>query len=85
MEKFDQEHPEEAHHLRGELMAWFCAVGRPGEAPGETIADQIEYNVAQIRNSGTQISVEDYLDGLFSPNPAGQISADIIMGRFQLD
>jgi len=84
MQKFEKKNPEEAMFLRGELDIWALAVGAPGEARAETIANQIESSVGRIRKNGVQISIEEYLDGLFSLNPAGEISADIIMGRLQL-
>ena len=84
VERFDEEHPEESKALWGEVMLWGAAVGSRGETLGEIIATQIEYSVEQIRKRGVQISAEEYIDNLFSPNPAGEISTEIIMGRLQL-
>jgi len=82
--RFHEEHPKEFEDLFGELMYWASSVAPSVNTSGEVITSQIEYNVEQIRKRGVEISVEEYIDDLFSPNPAGEISADIIMGRFQL-
>jgi hypothetical protein len=82
--KFNEEYPEASKDLYGELLLWASVVASPGETAAKVIESQIEYSVGQIRKSGGQITVEEYLDGLFSLNSAGEISADIIMGRFQL-
>jgi hypothetical protein len=52
-----------------------------------TLGDLLALHIESARNvqiSDNPVSIEEYVDGLFSPNPRGEITADIIMGRLQL-
>ncbi|MEK7565565.1 MAG: hypothetical protein AAB506_00785 [Patescibacteria group bacterium] len=80
---FEKKNPEEARHLMGELLAWGSAVGESagGGSLGDLIARQID---SVVDRSNGRITATDFVNGLFSPNPRGEITADVIMGRFQL-
>jgi hypothetical protein len=87
--QFHDEYPEESGHLLGELMLWGAAVVDSGHVTGggtlaDMVASQIDYSVQASREAGSQITTEEFVEGLFSENPDGEISADIIMGRLQL-
>ena len=89
IKKLNEENPEQSKLLYGELMLWGASVAAAEKVPAETalgeiIESQINFAVQKQREKGRQITVEEFVEGLFSPNPAGEISAEIIMGRLQL-
>ncbi|MFH1970825.1 MAG: hypothetical protein ABIJ05_00370 [Patescibacteria group bacterium] len=51
---------------------------------GEILTSQIEYRVEEHCKAGNQITTEEFVEMLFSPNPKGEINADIIIGRIQI-
>ncbi len=81
--RFQKEHPKVSEKLAGDLLEWASLVPLDGTL-GETVASQIDYQVDRRRKSGNQIATKEYIDMLFSLNPAGKINSDIIMGRLQL-
>ena len=90
--KFSKSHPSEGKGLHGELLLWGAAVGGSGLfsfGPNTTLAEMIRSQIKNIvenqgEKSGRAVSADEIIEDLFSPNSAGEIDADIIMGRFQL-
>lgn len=82
---FEREHPEENNSLMGEMLYLGAAVLRGKNTTfGEEVASRIEETVAQINQAGEHVTVEKYVNSLFSPNKDGKITADMIMLRLQL-
>lgn len=81
--EFKKVNPEESKRLVGNLLEWASAV-ELGSTLGQILASQIDYQVQEHCKSGNPITTEQFVEMLFSPNPKGEIDADIIMGRLQL-
>ena len=79
--KFAEEFPEESDALKGEMLDWASVVS--GLSGGGTLGDTIRAQIMAISDK-QGCPPDDVIESLFSPNPDGEISADIIMGRFQL-
>lgn len=84
--QFFEKHPDHEKPLMGDLLHWGSAIiGHTHYQDfGELLSSQLDHGVKEARKRGVETSVEEIVEGLFSPDPAGEISADIIFGRFQL-
>lgn len=89
LNEFSERFPEEGHRLAGQLMLYGGTVADREPRPYATLWDmlytQIMHRVTQHHANGdTAMIPEMFIDFLFAPNTAGEISAEIIMGRLQV-
>ena len=84
--RFSDKYPEEGKILYGSLLEWASSpeIAARVNSLGEAIESQITSCIDEMRKHGRKVSVAKFIEGLFLPNPAGEISADIVMGRFQM-
>lgn len=83
--KLRRENPVEAERLGGNLLEWASVVSGGEELTlAQVLERQIVFAIERVRGTGKQTTPQEYIDGLFSKNPKGELTADIIMGRLQL-
>lgn len=81
--EFQKVNPVESRKLAGNLLEWASAIPIEGTI-GDIVASQISFILENGRKTEPTLTAEQVVEGLFSPNPKGEIDADIIMGRLQL-
>ncbi|OGM30852.1 hypothetical protein A2630_02515 [Candidatus Woesebacteria bacterium RIFCSPHIGHO2_01_FULL_44_10] len=81
---FEKAYPDEGEKLGGELLSWGSFVGGEEGTLWDLIESQIRYRAGIYQVEGHETNPEDFIDYLFAPNPKGEITADIIMGRLQV-
>ena len=81
--QFQKANPIESRRLAENLFEWSSVVPMEGTI-GDIIASQIGFILENGRKTEPNLTVQEVVEGLFSPNPSGEIDAGIIMGRLQL-
>jgi hypothetical protein len=85
--KFSEDFPKEGERLYGELLTWGLAVMESHPLLGNTaevLSTQLASGLERVQNKESEFTMEALIDSLFSKNPQGEISAEIIVGRLQL-
>lgn len=85
--KFSDENQAQGKLLYGEMMLWASLVVEKKpflETAGGAISSQLVHGLTSARKNDPELTMENLVDSLFSENPQGEVSAEIIMGRFQL-
>jgi|WetSurSiteA1Bulk_404760.scaffolds.fasta_scaffold00041_3 hypothetical protein len=85
--QFQRENHLESRKLAENILEWASIVAEETyeyKTIGDILASQINFRVQEIKDSGHQITTEQYIEDLFCPNCRGEIDADIIMGRLQI-